>query len=150
MAECKASTCDLKQFKEFHAKKVVKKAEALGVELRGVVVANSAWRIYQKLWDDWLNPEEKEYIVKTHLHKAMTESSRSEGEGWIVKGVIARQNGHQIPPRTYGSTKHASWRTKTSTTSTSATMTSKDKENTCSTSRRADGQDFRPSSAVDR
>ena len=35
LAECKANTCDLKQFKEHHAKNVVKKAEALGVELRG-------------------------------------------------------------------------------------------------------------------
>ena len=79
LAECKADTCDLKQFKEYHAKNVVRKAEALGVELRGVAVANSEWRIYRKIWNDWLEPEEKEYVVKTHLHKAMTESSRSEG-----------------------------------------------------------------------
>ena len=66
---------------------MVKKAEALGAELRGAAVANSEWRIYQKLWTENLNAEEKEYVLKTHLHKAMTESSRSEGEGWIVKGV---------------------------------------------------------------
>ena len=59
---------------------MVKKAEALGVELRGVAVANSEWRIYRELWNEKLNVDEKEYVVKTHLHKAMTESSRSEGE----------------------------------------------------------------------
>ena len=149
LAECKANTCDLKEFKEYYAKNVVKKAEALGVELRGVAVANSEWRIYLKLWNEALNVEEEkeeedyeeeyyseemEYVVKTHLHKAMTESSRSEGEGWIVKGVVAKQNGHQIPSCTYGSTKNASWRTKTSTTSTSAiTMKSKEKDSSCST-----------------
>ena len=130
---------------------MVKKAEALGVELKGKAVANSEWRIYLKLWSEKLNKEEREYVVKTHLHKAMTESSRSEGEGWIVKGVIAKQNGHQIPKCTYGSTKNASWRTETSNTSTSAlTKKSKEKESSCSTSRRADGLSYRHSSAVDR
>ena len=80
LAECKANTCDLKEFKEYYAKNVVKKAEALGVELRGVAVANSEWRIYRKLWNEELNAEKRDYVVKTHLHKAMTESSRSEGE----------------------------------------------------------------------
>ena len=58
---------------------MVKKAEALGVELRGAAVAKSEWRIYRKLWNEKLSAEEKEYVIKTHLNKAMTESSRSEG-----------------------------------------------------------------------
>ena len=45
LAECKANTCDLNHFKEYYAKNVMKKAEALGVELRGAAVANSEWRI---------------------------------------------------------------------------------------------------------
>ena len=114
----------MKQFKDYYAKNVLKKAEALGVELRGLAVANSEWRIYQKLWSEELNADDKEYVIKTHLHKAMTESSRSEGEGWIVKGVMVNWNGHQIPPRTYGTMKNAFWRTKISTTSAS-TITNK-------------------------
>ena len=89
LAECKASTCNLNQFKEYYAKNVVKKSEALGVELRGAAVANSEWRIYRKLWNEKLSAGEEEYVVKTHLYKAMTESSRSEGDLWVVKGVIA-------------------------------------------------------------
>ena len=71
---------------------MVKKTEALGAELRGMAVANSEWRIYRKLWSEKekLSKEEKDYVVNTHLHKALTESSRNEGEGWIVKGVVAK------------------------------------------------------------
>ena len=94
----------MKQFKEYYAKNVMKKAEALGVELRGVVVANSEWRIYQKLWNEKLNAEKKEYVIKTHLHKAMTESSRSEGEEFFIKMLKAKNSGHQVPSCTYGST----------------------------------------------
>ena len=88
LAECKANTGNLKQFREYYAKNVVKKAEALGAELRGLAVARSEWRIYRKLWNDKLKEEEKDYVLKTHLNKAMTESSRSEGEGWVVKGIL--------------------------------------------------------------
>ena len=58
---------------------MVKKSEALGIELKGVAVANAEWRIYKKLWNKDLNADEKNYIEKTHLNKALTESSRSEG-----------------------------------------------------------------------
>ena len=55
MAECKASTCDLGQFKDEYAKHVVKKSEALGIPLRGATVANAEWRIYKMLWSKDLN-----------------------------------------------------------------------------------------------
>ena len=87
LAECKANTDDFNVFREFYAKNVVKKAEALGIELRGVAVANSEFRIYQKLWGTKPNAEEKEYLRKTHLNKAMLESSKSEGVEWFNKMV---------------------------------------------------------------
>ena len=77
MAECRAHSYDFDKFKEYYAKHVVKKAEALGVELRGLAVANAEWRIHLKLWDENRNAEDKEYVRLTHLNKAMTESSRS-------------------------------------------------------------------------
>ena len=75
---------------------MVKKAEALGIELRGVAVANSEFRIYQKLWEKKPSAEEKELIVKTHLNKAMLESSKSEGEEWLYKMVKSERQGHHI------------------------------------------------------
>ena len=50
LAECKVSTCELGQFKDEYAKNVVKKSEALGIQLRGATVANAEWRIYKMLW----------------------------------------------------------------------------------------------------
>ena len=59
LAECKASTCELGKFKEEYAKNVVKKAEALGVQLRGAIVANAEWRIYKMLWSKDLKADDK-------------------------------------------------------------------------------------------
>ena len=67
----------MKKFKEWYEKNVVKKEEALGVELKGAAVANSQWRIYQKFMNKNMSTDEKEYVLKIHLNKAMTESSRS-------------------------------------------------------------------------
>ena len=77
LAECKANTDTFSEFRKYYAKNVVKKAEALGIELRGVAVANSEFRIYQKLWNQELSAEDQEYVLKTHLSKAITESSKS-------------------------------------------------------------------------
>ena len=75
---------------------MVKKAEALGIELRGVAVANSEFRIYQKLWNQELSAEDQEYVLKTHLGKAITESSKSEGEELLYKLVKVDRKGHQV------------------------------------------------------
>ena len=74
----------------------MKKAEALGIELRGVAVANSEFRIYQKVWDKGMSVEDQEHVKKTHLSKAMTESSKSEGEECLYKMVKVERKGQQV------------------------------------------------------
>ena len=74
----------------------MKKAEALGIELKGVAVANSEFRIYLKVWGKGMSAEDQEYVKKTHLNKAMTESSKSEGEECLYKMVKVERKGQQV------------------------------------------------------
>lgn len=123
LAECKANTGDFYAFREHYAKNVVKKAEALGIELRGGAVANSEFRIYQRLWNKGMRPEDQDYVLKTHLNKAILESSKSEGEEWLYKMVKLERKGHKVDARKSGVIQSALGRTGWLPTSTSATTT---------------------------
>ena len=40
-------------------------------------MANSEFRIYLKVWKRGMSADEKKYVLKTHLNKAIIESSKS-------------------------------------------------------------------------
>jgi hypothetical protein len=72
-------------------------SKTLGLEMRGKTVANSEWRIYQRLWEKkGLSKTELKYIEQTHLRKALTESNRIEVSQFIKKMLEADGKKHDV------------------------------------------------------
>ena len=59
-------------------------------------MANSEYRIYLQLLEKKKKKNENglDQALKIHLNKALTESSRSEGEEWLYKAVKADLKDH--------------------------------------------------------
>ena len=77
LAECYSRSNKLQNFKEYYSKNVTEKGRAIGIEMKGLIVAKSEWRVYNYFWREDLSAEQKLYIEQTHLKKALTESSRT-------------------------------------------------------------------------
>lgn len=59
-------------------------------------MANSEWRIYEKLWNKNLKKNDATYVEQIHLKKSLTESYRTETEKFVSKMAEAERNKHVV------------------------------------------------------